>query len=72
MDCLLMYAYPRTGQSLFWIQAYINQEYVRENGNMESKLNDILSERMASRTGTAYGFMVKKFALMVTRLTGAI
>lgn len=28
----LMYCYPRTGQSLFWVQIFYNMEYVRENG----------------------------------------
>jgi hypothetical protein len=28
----MMYAYPRTGQSLFWVQGYYDMEYVRENG----------------------------------------
>jgi len=28
----MMYFYPRTGQSLFWVQGYYDMEYVRENG----------------------------------------
>lgn len=28
----MMYCYPRTGQSLFWVQGFYNMEYVRENG----------------------------------------
>lgn len=28
----LMYFYPRTGQSLFWVQGFYNMEYVRERG----------------------------------------
>ena len=28
----MMYAYPRTGQSLFWVQGFYDMEYVRENG----------------------------------------
>lgn len=28
----MMYAYPRTGQSLFWVQGFYTMEYIRENG----------------------------------------
>jgi hypothetical protein len=28
----MMYCYPRTGQSLFWVQGFYEMEYVRENG----------------------------------------
>ncbi|MCZ7664654.1 MAG: nuclear transport factor 2 family protein [Thermoleophilia bacterium] len=28
----MMYAYPRTGQALFWVQGYYDMDYVRENG----------------------------------------
>jgi len=28
----MMYCYPRTGQSLFWVQGYYDIEYVKENG----------------------------------------
>jgi ketosteroid isomerase-like protein len=28
----MMYFYPRTGQSLFWVQGFYNMEYVRERG----------------------------------------
>jgi ketosteroid isomerase-like protein len=28
----MMYFYPRTGQSLFWVQGYYDMDYVRENG----------------------------------------
>jgi hypothetical protein len=28
----MMYCYPHTGQSLFWVQGFYNMEYVRENG----------------------------------------
>lgn len=28
----IMYFYPRTGQSLFWVQGYYDMDYVRENG----------------------------------------
>lgn len=28
----MMYFYPRTGQSLFWVQGFYNMEYTRENG----------------------------------------
>jgi len=28
----LMYAYPRTGQALFWVQGFYQNEYVREKG----------------------------------------
>ncbi|OFV84343.1 MAG: hypothetical protein A2W26_08465 [Acidobacteria bacterium RBG_16_64_8] len=28
----MMYFYPRTGQSLFWVQGYYDMQYVRENG----------------------------------------
>jgi hypothetical protein len=27
----MMYFYPRTTQSLFWVQGFYNMEYVREN-----------------------------------------
>jgi hypothetical protein len=28
----MMFAHPNTWQSLFWVQGYVNTEYVRENG----------------------------------------
>jgi ketosteroid isomerase-like protein len=28
----MMYFYPRTGQSLFWVQGYYDMDYVREDG----------------------------------------
>ena len=28
----IMYFYPRTGQSLFWVQGFYNMEYIREKG----------------------------------------
>ena len=28
----MMYFYPRTGQSLFWVQGFYDMDYVRENG----------------------------------------
>ena len=28
----MMYFYKRTGQSMFWVQGYYDNEYVRENG----------------------------------------
>jgi hypothetical protein len=28
----LMYAYPRTGQALFWVQGFYDMEYIREDG----------------------------------------
>ena len=28
----MMYFYPRTGQSLFWVQGFYDMEYIRENG----------------------------------------
>jgi hypothetical protein len=28
----MMYCYPRTGQSLFWVQGFYDMDYVRENG----------------------------------------
>ncbi len=28
----MMYFYPRTGQSLFWVQGFYDMEYVREDG----------------------------------------
>lgn len=28
----MMYAYPRTGQALFWVQGFYDMRYVRENG----------------------------------------
>ena len=27
----MMYCYPRTGQSLFWVQGFYTMEYIREN-----------------------------------------
>ena len=36
----MMYCYPRTGQSLFWVQGYYTMEYVRENGKWKiSRMN---------------------------------
>jgi hypothetical protein len=34
----LMYFYPRTGQSLFWVQGFYNMEYVRERGKWKISL----------------------------------
>lgn len=34
----LMYCYPRTGQSLFWVQLFYNNEYVREKGEWKISL----------------------------------
>jgi len=34
----LMYMYPRTGQSLFWVQGYYRNEYVREKGRWKISL----------------------------------
>jgi ketosteroid isomerase-like protein len=34
----MMYAYPRTGQSLFWVQGFYDMEYVRENGTWKISL----------------------------------
>jgi hypothetical protein len=28
----MMYCYPRTGQSLFWVQGFYDMDYIRENG----------------------------------------
>jgi hypothetical protein len=28
----MMFAHPRTGQSLFWVQGFYEMEYIRENG----------------------------------------
>ena len=28
----MMYFYPRTGQSMFWVQGYYDMDYMRENG----------------------------------------
>lgn len=41
----MMYAYPRTGQALFWVQGYYQNEYVRENGKWKVSLMT-WSERM--------------------------
>ena len=34
----MMYFYPRTGQSLFWVQGFYNMEYVRERGKWKVSL----------------------------------
>lgn len=34
----MMYFYPRTGQSLFWVQGFYDMEYVRENGKWKISL----------------------------------
>jgi len=34
----MMYFYPRTGQSLFWVQGFYNMKYVRENGKWKISL----------------------------------
>ena len=31
----MMYFYKRTGQSMFWVQGYYDNDYVRENGALE-------------------------------------
>lgn len=34
----MMYFYPRTGQSLFWVQGFYDMDYVRENGRWKIKV----------------------------------
>lgn len=34
----MMYYFPRTGQSLFWVQGYYDMEYVREKGSWKIKV----------------------------------
>lgn len=34
----MMYYYPRTGQSLFWVQGFYENEYIRENGRWKINL----------------------------------
>lgn len=34
----MMYFYPRTGQSLFWVQGFYNMEYIREGGRWRISL----------------------------------
>jgi hypothetical protein len=41
----MMYCYPRTGQSLFWVQGFYEMKYVRENGKWKINLMR-WSERM--------------------------
>jgi hypothetical protein len=41
----MMYAYPRTGQALFWVQGFYENEYVREKGEWKISLMT-WSERM--------------------------
>jgi hypothetical protein len=41
----MMYCYPRTGQSLFWVQGFYEMKYVRENGKWRISLMR-WSERM--------------------------
>ena len=33
----MMYFYPRTGQSMFWVQGHYDKDYVRENGALEDR-----------------------------------
>ena len=53
----LMYCYPRTGQSLFWVQLFYNNEYVREKGEWKISLMTAWERMGLPGTGPPTGLL---------------
>lgn len=53
----MMYAYPRTGQALFWVQGFYENEYVRER-EMEDQPDDMERADGSAGRGPAYRALV--------------